>query len=359
MKERCLLISSFMAEYKGCYINNIMVLIKKFHENGDEIVFIFPKAKEKVSWLDEIADLGCKVYLLEYKPYSLDNIKFIRKIVKEEKINLIYSDFTGWDNTVKFAKPFMPAIWHERMRVNDKDTVKKIYNLFKYRVIGAIKTYPVGISDDVYNAVNRLAGRNRSSKIYDAVSVERFDMTIPRSENKIKKYLMFSYTPFVKGVDIAFDAFEKLNESEIKAKLVLVSHGACDDYVKERYPVIPQWLEVKKPREDVEHYYFDCDTFISASRSEGFSMSLMEALYTGMDAIVSDIPGTSWSQNFKSTSFFESGSAESLLNALNNSQNKKICAQDIAFNREKVDNEYSPDSWAENVIELHKKVLEG
>ena len=81
MKERCLLISSFMAEYKGCYINNIMVLIKKFHENGDEIVFIFPKAKEKVSWLDEIADLGCKVYLLEYKPYSLDNIKFIRKII--------------------------------------------------------------------------------------------------------------------------------------------------------------------------------------------------------------------------------------------------------------------------------------
>ncbi|MCQ2479412.1 MAG: glycosyltransferase family 4 protein [Clostridia bacterium] len=359
MKERCLLVSSFMAEYKGCYINNLIVLINKFHANGDEITLIFPKAKSRASWLGELTALGCKVYLLEYKPYSLDNIKFIRKIVKEEKINLIYSDFTGWDNTVKFAKPFMPAIWHERMRVNDKDTAKKLYNLFKYRIIGGIKTYPVGISDDVYETVNRLAGRNRSYKIYNAVSVDRFDMTLPRKENEIKKYLMFSYTPFVKGVDIAFDAFERLNQDEIKAKLVVVSHGACDDYIKERYPALPQWLEVKKPREDVEHYYFECDTFISASRSEGFSMALMESLYTGMSAIVSDIPGTSWSQNFKGTSFFESGNSEALLNAVKENLNGKISVQDIAFNQKKIIDEYSPDRWADNVIELHKKVLKG
>ena len=47
MTERCLLVSSFMAEYKGGYINSIIKLVKKMHENGDEIVFIFPKAKTK------------------------------------------------------------------------------------------------------------------------------------------------------------------------------------------------------------------------------------------------------------------------------------------------------------------------
>lgn len=359
MTERCLLVSSFMAEYKGGYINSIIKLVKKMHENGDEIVFIFPKAKTKAMWIRELEELGCKVYFLEYKPYSLDNILFIRKVAKEEKINLIYSDFTGWDNTVKFAKPFMPAIWHERMRVNDKDTVKKIYNIFKYRIIGGIRTYPVGISDDVYNAVNRLAGRNRSTKIYDAAAVERFDLSQKRSENEIKKYLMFSYTPIVKGVDIAFDAFEKLNKDEVKAKLILVSHGVCDEYVKNRYEKLPEWLEVEKPREIVDSFYFDCDCFISASRSEGFSQSLMESLYTGMSAIVSDIPGTSWSQDFRGVSFFESGNADSLCDVLEKTLDYKISEQDIEFNQKKVNEEYSVDRWVDNVIALHKKILEG
>ena len=358
MTERCLLVSSFMAMYKGGYINSIIRLIEKMHSNGDEVVFIFPESEQRAPWLDEIEALGCKVYLLKYRPYSLDNIKFIKKVVNEEKINLIYSDFTGWDNTVKLAKPFMPAIWHERMRVNDKDTVKKLYNIFKYRVIGAVRTYPVGISDDVYNAVNRLSWGNRASKIYDAAAVGRFDMTLPRQKNEIKKYLMFSYTPFVKGVDLAFDAMEKLNENEIKAKLVLVSHGACDNYVKERYPVLPPWLELNQPREDVEKYYFDCDCFVSASRSEGFSQSLMEALYTGMSAVVSDIPGTSWSKDFKGVTFFESGNADSLYDVLLKNCDYEISPQDADSNRDRVEEEYSVERWADNVIALHKKILE-
>lgn len=360
MTERCLLVSSFMAEYKGSYINNIIKLINKMHENGDEIVFIFPKAKMQALWTEELKELGCKVYFLEYRPYSLNNINFIRKVVKEEKINLIYSDFTGWDNTVKLAKPFMPAIWHERMRVNDRDTAKKIYNYFKFRVIGAIRTYPIGISDDVYNSVNRLAGRNRTTKIYNATSVDRFDMSIERKENKIKKYLMFSYSHNVKGVDLAFDAMEKLNRDEIKAILALVSHGECDEYVKSRYgDNLPEWLEMRKPREDVERHFFDCDCFISASRSEGFCQSLMEAIYTGMSTIVSDIPGTSWSKDFRGVTFFKSGNSDSLYDAVVKNQNYRISEEDIEFNRKKVEEEYSVDRWVDNVISLHKKILEG
>lgn len=359
MTERCLLVSSFMAKYKGGYINSIIKLIEKMHENGDEIFIIFPKTKTEALWLDEIKAMGCKVYLLEYKPYSLNNIKFIRKVVKDEKINLIYSDFTGWDITARLAKPFMSMIWHERMRVNAKDPVKVILNFIKFRIIGAFKTCSVGISDDVYNSLCRLAGKKRAVKIYDAAAVERFDLSLPRKNNEIKKFLMFSYTPIVKGVDIAFDAMEKLNKDEIKAKLVLVSHGVCDDYVKDRYPVLPEWLEIQKPREDVEHYYFDCDCFVSASRSEGFSQSLMEALYSGMPAIVSDIPGTSWSKDFKGVTVFESGNPDSLYDAFILKGNCEIDKDNVKFNRKKTETEYSVESWTQNVISLHQKILRG
>ncbi len=357
MQERCLLVSSFMAEYKGGYIPCILALIKKMHENGDELTCIFPTPKKEIEWIEEIKNEGCKVYFLDYDPYSLSNINFIKKIIKKEKINLIHSDFTGWDITVKLAAPFIPTIWHERMRVNDIDFVKKMENLVKYRVVGAVKTYPVGISDDVYRAVSRLSFGNKSEKIMDVLDVNRFDTELERPNNEIKKFLMFSYSPIVKGVDIAFDAMEELNRDELIAKLVLVSHGACDDYVAKRYPELPEWLELEKPREDVQYFYKNTDYFISASRSEGFSLALIESIYNGMSVIASDIPGTAWSREFKSVDFFSSGEKYSLLNEINKKLKKEISDKDIQFNRQKVIDEFSIDGWVNKVTTLHKKIL--
>lgn len=358
MKERCLLVSSFMAEYKGSYIYSIIALIKKMHKNGDEMVLVFPKAKSEVAWVEEIKALGCKVCFLDYNPYSLNNISFIRKIVKNEKINIIHSDFTGWDITVKLACPFMPTIWHERMRVNDKNKIKRIANLIKYRIIGAFKTYPVGISDDVYQAVSRLAGRKKTTKIFNALDTSRFDLTLPKKKNELKTYLMFSYTPFVKGVDIVCDAFEKYNGEKIKAKLIIVSHGECDKYLAQRYTNPPDWLNIEKPREDVQCFYNMADVFISASRSEGFSQSLIEALYLGLSTIVSDIPGTAWSQGFKGSIYFKSGDSQSLLEAITTEQSlEKINERDVLFNQSTIINDFSVEKWAEKIIALHKKVL--
>lgn len=358
MNKRCLLVSSFMAEYKGSYICSIIALVKKMHENGDEVVFVFPKAKTKTQWIAELEDLGCKIYFLEHNPYSFNNISFIKKLVKKEKINLIYSDFTGWDITVKLAKPFMPTIWFERMRVNDVDTDKKILNIIKYRIIGAFKTYPVGISDDVHRALKKLSGKE-CDKIINALDVSRFNIDLPRAENSIKKYLMFSYTPIVKGVDIVCDAMEKLNEQSVKAKLMLVSHGACNDYINERYPVIPEWLELLSPRDDVDYFYRNADCFISASRSEGFCQALIESLYMGLSAIASDIPGTAWSKEFQGVTYFESANAESLLEVLQQNQSLKISKEEVAFNQKKVAEKYSLDVWVQKVIDIQDKALKG
>lgn len=357
MKERCLIISSFMAEHKTNYVYCMLALIKKFHANGDEIVFVFPKAKTNAEWVDEIRQAGCKVYFLEYKPYSLNNIRFVRRIIKEERINLVQSDYTGWDITVKLAKPFMPTIWYERMRVNDKDTVKKYENLIKYKLIGAFNTFPVGISDDVYTSLCRLSYKKRCEKIYNSLDVSRFDLSRPKVKNDIKTYLMFSYSPTVKGADIVCDAMEELNRNSLKAKLIIVSHGVNDDYLKSRYKQLPEWLTVEKPRSDVEYYYSLADSFISASRSEGFSFSLLEALYMGMGCIASDIPGTAWSQGFKGVGYFKSGDSNSLLEVLEKDLDCNISKEDAEFNKEKTLTDFSFENWVEQVFSLHKKVM--
>ena len=357
MKERCLIIASLMAEHKTNYVYNMLALIKKFHANGDEIVFIFPKAKTNAEWVDEIRQEGCKVYFLDYKPYSLSNVNFVRKIIKDEKINLVQSDYTGWDITVKLAKPFIPTIWYERMRVNDKDTVKKIENLIKYKIVGAFNTFSVGISDDVYNSLCFLSNKKRCEKIYNAFDTSRFSLSYQKVENDIKTYLMFSYSPMVKGTDIVCDAMEELNRDGVKARLIIVSHGVNDDYLNSRYKQLPEWLTVEKPRSDVEYYYSRADSFISASRSEGFSYALLEAIYMGMGCIASDIPGTSWSERFRGVKYFKSGDSNSLLETLKQDINSNISKENADFNRQKTLTDFSFDNWVEKVYQLHKKVL--
>ena len=357
MKERCLIVSSLMAEHKTNYVYNMLALIKKFHANGDELVFMFPKAKTNAEWVDEIRQEGCKVYFLDYNPYSLNNVKFIKKIIKDENINIVQSDYTGWDITVKLAKPFIPTIWYERMRVNDKDTVKKLENLIKYKIVGAFNTFSVGISDDVYHSLCNLSKESRCEKIYNAFDPSRFSLSYPKADNDIKTYLMFSYSPKVKGTDIVCDAFEEFNRDSVKAKLIIVSHGINDDYLNGRYKQTPEWLTVEKPRSDVEYYYSRADSFISASRSEGFSYALLEAVYMGIRCIASDIPGTAWSERFKGVRYFKSGDSASLLEALENDIDSNINKEDAEFNRQKILTDFSFENWVEQVYALHKKVL--
>ena len=44
-------------------------------------------------------------------------------------------------------------------------------------------------------------------------------------------------------------------------------------------------------QDDLPDYYCSADLYVSASHSDGSSVSLMEALASGLPAIVSDIPG--------------------------------------------------------------------
>ena len=59
------------------------------------------------------------------------------------------------------------------------------------------------------------------------------------------------------------------------------------------------------PCEDVFSLYRFADIFISSSRSEGFSYSILEALYFNLKVFSSDIDGVGWSKQYSNVSFFD------------------------------------------------------
>ena len=70
-------------------------------------------------------------------------------------------------------------------------------------------------------------------------------------------------------------------------------------------------------QEELPRYYRAADIYVSASYSDGTSISLLEALATGLPAIVSDIPGNrEWITPGQEGWLFSVGDPETLVNAI-------------------------------------------
>ena len=146
-----------------------------------------------------------------------------------------------------------------------------------------------------------------------------------------------------------------LDKKGFKIELGVVSQPVSDEYIAENFQPHPLWLNVLKPSNNVSEYYNEADIFLSASRSEGFSNSLLEAIYCGCPTVYSDIPGTKWASTFAHTFEYEVESSESLARTIEKCYNTPITEKIIEDNRKKAVEIYSIDSWVEKVYKVLKE----
>lgn len=350
---RCASVSSYMGPYISNYVLSEIAIEKKFKEKGDYLIHVFPKEVEDKGWGNLFREIGAKVYYIDYKPGTWASIRDLRSIFKEENINIIHCHFGGWDIDSKLASPFIPIVWHQRMYVNLISPKRRIKYWLKYNVLGALRTYNIAISEAVYDAIKSITNKP-TYYIPDCIDFSRIQIDLdrrmmPYEPNKI---LLFGYSPIVKGLDIAFKACEILNREGISVELDVVSQAESDDYIKKNYDPKPKWFKVLGPTDNVSEYYNNAAIFLSASRSEGFSNSLLEAIYCGCPSIFSDIPGTKWAADFEHTFEYEVESEMSLVEAIKKCLNQSITKEEIDRNRAKALSNYSIDQWINKVYSV-------
>lgn len=345
-KIRCAFVASYYGPYYSNFVASLYALNEKMMQNNDCVVYVFPKEVEQFEWVVKLRETNT-VYFLDYKPFSLDNLKSLRNIFKKEKINLIYSHMCGWDFTAHFAAPLTPIVWHMRMGVNVTDKKKRIKNWIKFKILGFGKTYHISVSPAVTEAINSLNPKNKCVTIINALDFSRLKRnTKVLQPKKQKNILLFGWAPQTKGLDITLDACEKLINEGKNIKLLVSAQEKTYEYMTARYEKTPNWVELLEPTSDVSLLYTRADIMLSASRSEGFSFSLAEAIYSGLVTVVSDIPGTSWSSEFAARYEFKSGDSDSLKNALELALNHNITVDEQNNNRQILVDKYSMDVWA-------------
>lgn len=353
---RCALVSAYMGPYPANYMHLDLALYERMKATGNDIIIILPTTVEHMPWVSMFVDRGIDVLFVKYNPFSLNNILEFKKILKKYNINLIYTQFCGWEYTVKFSAPNIPVIWHELMNVNNKG-IPGLRSWIKYNIIGRFKTTSIATSDSNYEIISRITGGKRVVCIHDGISFGRYHTLYDRdSVTRPYKLMLFSHNPILKGLDIAYDACAILNADKMKAELYVVSLGSTGNFIKKHYPVLPKWFHILPPTSNLQAYYENADAYLCASRGEGFNNSILEALYCGCSIIFSNIPTTRQVREYKHVFEFESESASSLADAIEDAMLKSISNEEIDFNKSIIESHYSVGEWLNQVTDLMKNI---
>jgi glycosyltransferase involved in cell wall biosynthesis len=123
------------------------------------------------------------------------------------------------------------------------------------------------------------------------------------------------------GVDVIARAFVQAAREHPKLHLLMLGNGSQAGLLRQIFSQGGVMEQVYFPGQvsqgDLPRYYRAADLYLSASHSDGTSISLLEAMACGKPVLVSDIPGNrEWVEPGENGWWFEDGQVDALYEAL-------------------------------------------
>jgi len=157
------------------------------------------------------------------------------------------------------------------------------------------------------------------------INLERFTPTPQHGELASDTFSILSTRGWepIYGVDILARAFVLAANSRPDMRLVMLGGGSMEAQLRE---ILAEGGALEKVRfqglvgtGELPNFFREADIYVSASHSDGTSISLLEALASGTPAIVSDIPGNrEWIEPGVQGWLFPDGDAAALAQAITN-----------------------------------------
>jgi glycosyltransferase involved in cell wall biosynthesis len=157
------------------------------------------------------------------------------------------------------------------------------------------------------------------------------------------------------GLDVLIDGFIEAARSEANLRLLLLSKGSLELVIRSKLESAGMLDRVhfagQVGYDDLPDYYRSADLYISASYSDGSSISLLEAMACGVPALVSDIPGNrEWITPGKAGWWFIKGDPKSLSEGILMSRRNRKALNDMAGTARHITEKRA--NWQENFASL-------
>lgn len=368
-------VANFSSPTSGNFICALQSLNTALPEIGLRQVCLFLDRARERSWFDAFA-AEIPTRTLPNTRSMLRDTRIICQAAREENAVILHAHFTGldmptwlagrWLNLKRLRRASRPAIiWHHHSPHRADSAVQRLTDVVKYRFMGSTAHHLIVSQGGMENMIGRGLPPDRSRVLVNGIDRERAtrvgqtpeqtrrEVGIPEGRRVV---LIFGSDPYLKGIDIAVEAFRHLPQDTV---LLIVASEPREAFIRENYGPLPPTVYMARPRENVAEYYQAADIFITPSRQEGFVYAVPEATLNGLPVLASQIPGLLWARMLPSVQFIPPESVEALCEAIPRllSLPADVRAARVNESREIVERQFLMDSWTQSVIQFYSGLL--
>lgn len=351
---KILQICGYAAPYAGNFIKTLIGLSEDCRERGYETVFAFPENAREKEWCQQL-ERKYKVYYLplEKARIKIETYRKIRKIYEENDISIAHSHFELYDMpTALMRKKNCKIFWHLHDSLDLIYSKSNLIYKFLWKIqykYASNKVILLSVSEKAKEFAIKLGFNNRNAYFLpNGIDTDR----IPKNEliKNTYDFLIFGWDFKRKGVDLVLEATKHIKRQDYSIGLV-AGEEVWEKIEIEKYPTLIKQEAV----ENVGELYKKAKCFLHVSRSEGLSYALLEALYSGMIVICSDIEQNMFAKKFKNTVFVKNENAIEISQAMQEALEGKITVSqlEIEESRKLIEEKYSIKEWNRQILKWY------
>ncbi len=231
----------------------------------------------------------------------------------------------------------------------DCDTVRKKANSFRVFSDSQVVQFPWGVKQGVFSPVGPLPP---SDRFKPRVGATTFIYTR-------------SYDPLY-GTDVLLDGFVRARSANPSLRLLLLGNGSQAESLRRFVEAHDLHDAVSlvgpQPAEELPMWFRAADAYISCAKSDGTSISLLEAMATGLPVIVTDIPSNrEWIAEPENGCLAPSGSPEGVADKMLQVANLTALERKTISerNRRKVAERADWDKNVPRLLEMYERLAGG
>ena len=369
--------ASFSPPYGGNFVASLTALADACQLRGWRLAMALPASARERPWCRQLLDEGRQV---EFVPENASVARFARELAQlatRTEASILHTHFTLFDvpawiagQVLRLRGRRVSVVWHRHSDFADPLTpVRRLKEFVKYRLMGQ-SVEIVAVTEHLRQMVIRSGmAEARVRAVLNGIDVRRV-VTATRRPAEVRAdlglaphdrlLLLFGWHPLVKGVDLAMDVVEELVKDGHPVVLAIVGWDALREFVQTRTGGrAPAWLRLIPPVENVADLFQAAEVFLSASRAEGFSYAVAEAMAGGVPVVASDLPAMAWAREIPGAQFFPAGDArrlaQSLRNVLGWSADQRRRA--TAACREYVCRELDVQVWVKRIMGVYEEMV--
>jgi glycosyltransferase involved in cell wall biosynthesis len=371
MSERAIVqVVLWNSPYLGNVMTSQLALARAVRERfGLSTHFVLAAGAEGQPWHHDLEAAGTSWSILPGRRSEWHG--HIAGLLRDGSAALAHAHFTAADlMTARAARRLrIPCVWHVRTGFNGYPARQRIKDLYKMRWVAQRDIARiVAVSPWLGELLRRRgAPADRIEVIPNAIVLERFAQMPSRDEARARfgldrdaqVVLGLGWWPDVKGADVFLDALTQIAPRQPSLQALLVGEEALRAFLAERFATLPSWLRVSGFVEDSAWLFAAADAFVSASRHEGQSSAIGEAVGCGLPVVMSDIPGTAgWGaapgvETFRSTDAEQLAARVEPLLVRPAAERAKVATLNRAWARANV----GIDRWCEQICDVYERLL--